>query len=128
MITKFIAFESVRDHMTGKSPDDVKKAINELLPDDKLAKIIRYNLQDQYTNKELNDMFNRTATRIAGLLMKEYDYHYEDNAYQWALNHMNDIVELLSNGYSISHTVYTIMMDGARPDDHQTQWEDNPDE
>lgn len=124
MITKFIAFESVRSHMTGKSIDDVKKTIDALPIDNRLAHIYKYHLKDYYTPKELNDMFSPIATKISNILMKDYDYYYEDNAYQWALSHMDEILELITKGWALSDVVYSIMM-GRDKEDEQTNWEED---
>ena len=107
--------ESVRDKMTGKSMDDVKKSIDKMLPNEKLMNIFRYKLEDQYTNQELNDMFDRTATMVSDILIGEYDYEDDDNAYQWALSHRVEIMELMGNGYILSDVVYKIMMGYERP-------------
>ena len=100
--------ESVRDLMTGKSLDDVKKIVDKLYPEDKLTHIIKYDLKKYYNEKELNDMFHKTATRIAGILVKNYDY-YHDNAYQWALSHRDEIMEFIGKGWALSDIVYCVI-------------------
>jgi hypothetical protein len=135
MLTKFNQFinEGVRDtngvgllrsKMTGKSIEDIKKVVDRMTPDEKLSHIYRYDLKKFYTDKELDDMFFKTATRISSMLMKDYDYHYEDNAYQWALSHRDDLMNLIGKGWALADVVYCVMLGSDKEDRNNTEWED----
>jgi hypothetical protein len=109
--------ESVRSKMTGRSVEDIKKSLEKMNSENKLITIRKYDLEDNYTDKELNDMFEKTAIRVSDILMRDYDFHYEDNAYQWALSHRNGILDLLEKGYLMTDLVFKLMMGYDRPDE-----------
>jgi len=51
--------EGVRDKMTPKSKDDIKKSLDELAPQDRIQTIYKNQVQNLYTDKELKDIFNQ---------------------------------------------------------------------
>jgi len=53
--------EGVRDKMTPKSEEDIKKSLDKLTNSQKIEKIFRYNLQDKFTKMEIMKMFDELS-------------------------------------------------------------------
>jgi ankyrin repeat protein len=53
--------EGVRDKMTPKSENDIKKSLDKLTNSQKIEKIFRYNLQDKFTRMEIMKMFDELS-------------------------------------------------------------------
>jgi hypothetical protein len=103
--------------MTGKSIEDIKKVVDRMTPDEKLLHIYRYDFKDFYSDKELDDMFFTTATIIASILINTYkEYQYEDDAYQWALNHRDSLMDLIGKGWALADVIYSVLMESGRLD------------
>jgi len=81
MITKFNIFEGVRSKMTPKSQE------------------------------EIEDAFEDVANKVADILVDEYDYDDFLDAYEWAQDHKETIMEEIDNDseYDLSDIIYNIL-------------------
>ena len=116
MISKFNQYinEGIRDKMTPKSEDDIRKSLEKLPPLERITKIYHNNVQDLYTRDEINEILEhinpvgileiaiyylQDLELVKKLIKEGVDLSVDNNAFLKAIimddHYDNNIVDIL---------------------------------
>jgi hypothetical protein len=79
----------------------------------KIKRFVGESVRDKMTpvpEREVERLFTEIAQKVTDILMRDYDFYYEENAYSWALSHRYEIIELAQMGWDIKDIVHKVMM------------------
>jgi hypothetical protein len=79
---------------------------------------LAYTLEQQ---KEIEDAFEETANEVADILINNYDYDDFLDAYDWAYEHKERIIERLEYDYDLEHIIHMILYGSNWDDMHANQ-------